>query len=115
MPTYSYACKKCSSIFELFFSIRNYTDDKQKCPKCKSLCSRSYEADISTLATSVKKADSELRTIGDLANRNRDRMTDDHKVALNKKHNDYKETPPDKPLPDGMSRIKKPPKPKWPK
>lgn len=114
MPTYSYFCDKCSDIFELFFTIGNYTDSKQKCPQCKHLCSRSYSTDINTLSASVKKSDSELKTIGDLANRNRDRMTEDHKQSLFKKHNDYKEAESSKPLPSGMSRIKKPQKPKWP-
>ncbi len=114
MPTYSYYCEKCSNIFELFFTIGTYKDIKQKCPECKRQCSRSYTTDISSLATSIKKSDNELKTIGDLANRNRDRMTDDQKQELSKKHNDYKETVSDKPLPSGMSRIKKPNKPKWP-
>lgn len=114
MPTYSYFCEKCSNVFELFFTIGNYRDMTQKCPLCKTKCGRHYNLDISTLSASVKKSDSELKTIGDLANRNRDRMTDDQKQALHQKHNDYKETPADKPLPSGMSRMKKPPKPKWP-
>ena len=114
MPTYSYFCEKCSNIFELFFSIGAYTDTKQKCPECHKLCSRSYTTDLATVSASVKKSDSELKTIGDLANRNRDKMTEDQKRALHDKHNDYKEKGSDKPLPSGMSRIKKPPKPKWP-
>lgn len=56
---------------------------------------------------SVKKADSELKTIGDLANRNRDRMSEDERVTLYKKHNDYKDQESQKELPKGMSRIKK--------
>lgn len=115
MPTYSYICEKCSHSFELFFSISNYTGDPQKCPVCKAKSNRDYNEDISTLSSSVKKSDSELKTIGDLANRNRDRMTDDQKRSLYDNHNNYKETPSDKPLPQGMSRMKKPPKPKWPK
>lgn len=115
MPTYSYFCEKCSEVFELFFSIGAYKDVSQKCPRCRKSCSRSYTTDLMSLATSVKKSDGELKTIGDLANRNRDRMTEDQKQALNQKHNDYKEVTSDKPLPSGMSRMKKPPKPKWPR
>lgn len=114
MPTYSYFCEKCSSVFELFFSLGNYSGKEERCPECQTLCSRSYSTDIATLGASVKKSDSELKTIGDLANRNRDRMTEDQKQALNTKHNAYKEEVSEKPLPSGMSRISKPPKPKWP-
>ncbi len=114
MPTYSYKCEECSHGFELFFSISNYTDSPQKCPVCKAKSNRDYNEDISTLSASVKKSDSELKTIGDLANRNRDRMTEDQKTTLYEKHNDYKEVTSDKPLPSGMSRMKKPSKPKWP-
>jgi len=61
-----------------------------------------------TINGSVKKSDSELKTIGDLANRNRDRMTNDQKNYLDKKHNEYKDQDLAKELPKGMSRIKKP-------
>lgn len=114
MPTYSYKCAKCSHSFELFFSISNYTDSPKKCPICKAISNRDYNEDISTLSASVKKSDSELKTIGDLANRNRDRMPDDQKRSLHDNHNSYKEAASDKPLPQGMSRMKKPQKPKWP-
>jgi putative FmdB family regulatory protein len=112
MPTYSYFCEKCNNIFELFFSIRNYQETSQ-CPKCMCECSRHY-GDMLTINGSVKKSDSELKTIGDLANRNRDRMTDDHRTVLDHKHNAYKDNDAIKELPKGMSRIKKPKyKTKW--
>jgi hypothetical protein len=57
---------------------------------------------------SVKKSDSELKTIGDLANRNRDKISDDHKSYLDQKHNAYKEELSTKQLPQGMSRMQKP-------
>lgn len=106
MPTYSYFCEKCNNIFELFFSIRNYQEISQ-CPNCTHECSRHY-GDMLTINGSVKKSDSELKTIGDLANRNRDRMSDDHRIALDQKHNAYKDNDAIKELPKGMSRIKKP-------
>lgn len=71
--------------------------------------------DLATQSSSVKKSNSELKTIGDLANRNRDRMSDDQKAALYAKHNDYKEHKEENRLPAGMSRIKKGPKTIWPK
>lgn len=109
MPTYSYRCLSCSCDFELFFTIKEY-NEQPKCIKCKkkSAVERRYTEDVMTQNSSIKKADSELSTIGDLANRNRDRLSTDEKTALHHKHNAYKETPSDKPLPKGMSRMKKP-------
>lgn len=114
MPTYSYFCDKCESEFELFFYIKDYIEQPQ-CIKCKSKKThRSYIKDVSTLNASVKKSDSELKTIGDLANRNRDKMSSDQKAALYEKHNSYKENKEEKPLPKGMTRMKKGTKTIWP-
>ena len=113
MPTYSYTCDKCNKNFELFFYIKDYVDSP-KCPCCNSSkTSRCYILDVSTQSASVRKSDSELKTIGDLANRNRDKMTDDQKQALKDKHNKYKDTESNKPLPKGMTRLKKQSKIKW--
>lgn len=114
MPTYSYKCEKCNQSFELFSSIRDY-DSQPKCTACKSKQTyRLYINDVASQSVSVKKADSELKTVGDLAKRNTDRMSEDQKTALYMKHNAYKENKEEtKPLPSGMSRIKKPPKTKW--
>lgn len=114
MPTYSYICNKCNTEFELFAYIKDYIE-KPKCQYCGSKkTQRDLLKDASTQNGSVKKLDSELKTIGDLANRNRDRMSDDQKHELYKKHNDYKENKEDKPLPKGMSRMKKGDKIIWP-
>lgn len=113
MPEYSFCCDKCKYKFSIYCSISKYSD-KQKCPQCKSTKTyREYTTDLVSLASCIKKADSELKTLGDLANRNSDRMSDDHKQSLYMKHNSYKEDPNPRELPKGMSRIKKPPKPKW--
>lgn len=114
MPTYTYLCDKCQSTFELFFYIRDY-DEQPKCIKCASKQTRrSYTSDVLSQSASVKKSDSELKTLGDLALRNTERLSDDEKTALYMKHNAYKEDKIEtKPLPKGMSRIKKPPKTKW--
>jgi putative FmdB family regulatory protein len=113
MPTYSYGCEKCNQNFELFYSIKDY----QSAPLCincgNKKTHRLYALDVSTQSSCVKKSDSELKTIGDLANRNRDRLSDDQKQALSTKHNRYKEEVPQKQLPKGMTRIKKQPKTKW--
>ena len=113
MPTYSYACEKCSNHFELFYYIKDYIDNP-KCIKCGSTQTyREYIKDVSTQSSSVRKSDTELKTIGDLANRNRDKMTDDQKIELYNKHNAYKEEQPKTELPKGMKRLKKQPKIKW--
>jgi putative FmdB family regulatory protein len=113
MPTYSYSCAKCQTDFELFFYIKDYIPNP-KCQKCNSKCTfRRYVEDILSQNCSVKKSDSELKTLGDLAARNSDRMSTDEKHSLYKKHNSYKEDVSEKPLPKGMSRLKKGPKTKW--
>jgi putative FmdB family regulatory protein len=114
MPTYSYECGKCLETFELFYTIKEY-EPQPKCPCCKSKkTSRNYFNDINSLNCSIKKADSELKTLGDLADRNRDKMSEDHKQELYNKHNSYKDNTPQQDLPSGMSRIKKEKKTKWP-
>lgn len=114
MPTYSYHCDSCDKDFELFFYIKDY-QEQPKCQFCqKKKTYRLYIQDAATLNASVRKADSELKTIGDLADRNRDRMSNDEKHHLYQKHNDYKETPSEKALPSGMSRMKKGEKTIWP-
>lgn len=115
MPAYTFLCDKCERKFELVCSIREYSEH-QSCPVCNSQkhVSRCYIEDVSTLNSSVKKSDDELKTVGDLANRNRDRMSDDQRSELHEKHNSYKEAPAkEKPLPKGFTRMKKQTKTKW--
>lgn len=112
MPNYSYGCDNCNKVVELFFYIKDY-DDQPLCNECKNKMHRLYSLDVLTQAASVRKADSELKTIGDLARRNTDKMSEDEKAHLHHKHNSYKEQQPVKTLPNGMSRMKKPPKTQW--
>lgn len=113
MPVYSYICNGCNQNFELFFSFANY-NEKPKCILCGSKkTERHIVADAITINGSVKKSDSELKTIGDLANRNRDKLSNDEKQALYEKHNSYKEDIPQKSLPKGMKRVKKTKGVKW--
>jgi putative FmdB family regulatory protein len=113
MPTYSYKCNNCEQEFELFFYIKDYTE-QPPCPACKSNKTiRLVSRDVMTQNMSVKKADNELKTIGDIANRNRDRLSEDEKKHLFDKHNSYKNEQSNKKLPSGMTRLKKQPKTKW--
>lgn len=114
MPTYSYHCEKCEHNFELFFYIKDYIEHP-----CCAMCNsdntiRRYTDDVVTQSASVRKSDTELKTIGDLAKRNSDRLSEDEKIHLYQKHNSYKEEQSTKELPKGMNRIKKPKKPMWP-
>jgi len=114
MPTYTYHCTSCKKTFELFFYIKDY-NPSPKCNFCKKRASRSYVDDVITQFASVKKSDSELKTIGDIAMRNTERMSEDKKNSLHMKHNSYKESIEEaKPLPPGMKRMEKPNKVKWP-
>lgn len=112
MPTYTYYCEKCKKDFELFFYIKDYIENP-KCNLCNHKTERLYSRDIATQSASVKKSDSELKTLGDLANRNRDKLSDDQKHELHTKHNAYKDNKPENPLPKGMTRIPKSKKIKW--
>ena len=114
MPVYSYKCSECNKAFELFFTFSNYVENP-KCILCSSnKTSRDIVSDAITINGTVKKSDSELKTIRDLANRNRDKMSDDQKNFLYQKHNDYKEdTTSQKSLPKGMNRVKKKKGIKW--
>jgi putative FmdB family regulatory protein len=115
MPTYTYYCEKCQSSFDLFANISDYKD-KVKCPSCKVICSRDYQEDMLTLNSSVRKSDSELKTLGDLAQRNTERFSDDYKAELQRKHYDYRgKEDTNTVLPDGMSRIERGQKTIWPK
>lgn len=114
MPTYTYFCNKCKKMFELFYYIKDYQSNPS-CSKCLTKeTHRLYAVDVATQSTSVKKSDSELKTLGDLALRNSERMGSDEKNALYSKHNSYKYEESKKQLPSGMNRVKKPKKPKWP-
>jgi putative FmdB family regulatory protein len=107
MPTYSYECRACLNRFELFSYIKDYKQQPQ-CPRCRKYqTNRLYLVDVATQNCSIKKSDSELKTIGDLANRNRDKLTNEQKTELYNQHNAYKLDQPATELPKGVSRIKK--------
>jgi putative FmdB family regulatory protein len=114
MPTYTYFCNDCKKKFELFYSIKEYIPQPDCIICTKNNTHRMYIDDVITQSTSIKKSDTELKTIADLAKRNNDRMSEDEKSHLYRKHNEYKFNQEEKELPSGMSRVKKPPKTIWP-
>lgn len=114
MPTYTYICNTCNKKFELFLSFSNYSENQQS-PCCDSQSYRAYVDDCAQSNGFVRLADSEIKTLGHLAQRNTENMTNDQKQELYYKHNEYKNIESTKPLPKGMSRIQKGPKTIWPK
>jgi putative FmdB family regulatory protein len=115
MPSYSYTCNACNIDFELFSYIKDY-NPRPRCISCNSKnTERNYIEDAATINCSVKKSDNELKTLGDLANRNRDRLSDNQKADLEYKHNKYKDDrfKSNTNLPKGMKKLKRQPKTKW--
>lgn len=113
MPIYTFQCIKCAHTFEILSSYNNYDSQKIKCPECNSKkVERQYQTDLQNMRGNVIKSDDEIK-IGDLANRNRDRMSDDQKANLYHKHNSYKDTAFQRPMPKGSTKIKKGFKTKW--
>lgn len=87
MPTYNFFCPKHKS-FELFRSFADYREE-EPCPKCQKTCKRDY-ADLETISGSVITSDTDSRmTIGRLADRNKERLSNDEKMAIQYKNNEY--------------------------
>lgn len=118
MPEYSFVCNRCHENMYIICPIKDYdtVSLKLKCSLCGSKnIIRDYKTDIENLNTSIRKSDSELKTIGDLAKRNSEKFSEDKKKHLHEKHNSYKENKiATQDLPSGMTRIKKQQKTKWP-
>ena len=73
------------------------------CPKCNLDANRDFIADKAY--TSVKLAQSEIKTIGHLAQRNTEKFSNDYKEHLYRKHNEYRFKEPEKEPPRGMRRL----------
>jgi hypothetical protein len=74
---------------------------------------RDYEKDLDGLVGAVRKHSSELKTIGDIAARNRDTYSDDQKLDMKKQHFSYLEEGELPEPPKGATRIKKSEPVKW--
>lgn len=103
MPEYEYRCTKCGEHFEIICSMEDY-ELIDECPYC---CTDSAVRVFSTQPGFVKLAESEIKTLGHLAKRHSETMSDDKKASLKRKNTAYMREGPDKPLPPGMRRIKK--------
>jgi putative FmdB family regulatory protein len=103
MPNYTFYCTKCG-VYNVCQSIQEYTG-KTKCPICrKKSQQRVYQEDMP--AVSIRLATSEIKQLGHLAERNSENMTMDETIERTKINTEYKHKK-NKPLPPGMSRIKK--------
>ncbi len=98
MPEYTYVCDKehrqwnnntgCGYIFALVCSVKQYTSSPF-CPICgrNDAVVRNYRED--NVSVGVTLGDDQL-TVGHMAKRNTDNLSNDEKVSLYNKHNAYK-------------------------
>tara|TARA_R110000824_G_scaffold143199_1_gene310726 strand:+ start:1468 stop:1860 length:393 start_codon:yes stop_codon:yes gene_type:complete len=82
MPTYEYQCEACDHNFDVF---QKNTKAKRKCPKCGKF---KLERLISACHGYVAAAQGDMKTIGDLANFNRDSKSKGEKEAADKAYAD---------------------------
>ncbi len=106
MPEYYYTCEKCKKTFSTFkVSVSQYIE-KEKCPTCNSTQNVYREYQEEGFYSSIRLSDGEIKTVGHLAERNTENMSDDELKALNRKNTAYlREQPKD--LPSGMKRVTK--------
>lgn len=103
MPQYTFLCENCQAQFNISCYISDYdaTTKGLKCPKCESVdVCRDYQTD--KISGGVVH-----QTLGMLAQKNSDRMSDEEKARINYEHNKYKFEEGNE-LPQGMKRIRKP-------
>lgn len=80
MPCYVYECEKCSHQFEDFASM--LSDPLVKCPKCKK---KALNRIPQMTHGFIKLGDSELKTVGHMADRRRDKMSNSEMVEREEK------------------------------
>jgi len=102
MPIYTFECYEedggCGQIFDISCGMNEIsTLPKPLCPNCNNniAVSRNFNSDVYVF-------DSSPRTVGALAERNTNRMSEDQRNALNEKHTSYKKPFTGK-LPEGGS------------
>lgn len=99
MPLYDFECTQCQLQFEVRCGMSEIIGFKPECPKClqKGHVGRVY----SDILVSVPK------TLGSLVDKNSDKMSDDNKEFLTKKHNSYRNKDYSGPLPKGMRNFQR--------
>ena len=107
MPAYDYACEACGYQFEAIHGVWDKEIDKPKilCDECGGICKIMIRA--------VHTVHMTEQTLGSLADRKADRLSDDERQHLAAKHETRKVGPGAK-LPEGMTREKREKRtPKW--
>lgn len=90
MPIYTFKCQKCNEQFEINCLMSDYPSLKPDCPQCSSLeCVRDYQTDLENSTTGVKLSEDQL-TVGHLAYRNTERMSQDERSKIYLETNAYK-------------------------
>lgn len=89
MPFYVYICNNCSFQYEEYLSMEEVRYYSSKCPECRSKrVRRDFQAE------GVGGIDLTPKTVGGLADRNADKMSDDQKAAIQKESFSYLENRP---------------------
>ncbi len=106
MIEYSYICEKCEVGFSVLKNRSDY-QEREPCPQCKRKKNviRNFQADLPTGVVHLHI--SEVKTVGHLAARNGEKMSQDEQDERWLKDNAYKAPPLEKELPSGCSRIRK--------
>lgn len=108
MPQYSFVCCQesggCGHTFEKYAKISDYEkqilNKRHKCPSCHKIKPVRRE-----LTPPLYVGDSSPKTVGALADRNTDRMSDDHRESLMREHTKYLDAPFTGKLPEGASLV----------
>jgi putative FmdB family regulatory protein len=95
LPIYIFNCENCESQFEIKATMDSIVGLKPSCPECRK---KNVYRDYSGTIVSIPK------TLGSLAEKNASKMSEDHKTALTKGYNKYRDNVK---LPDGMKHYKK--------
>jgi hypothetical protein len=114
MPTYTYNCPEetggCGHQYEVFILMSEYNPQLPPvCPGCKTRTHvrRNFKVDISSTSSHIQ-----TQTLGSLAEKNTNSMSEDARLAQWRKDNAYKfDDPPNEPkmkLPRGAKRLLKP-------
>lgn len=105
MPTYIFQCDSdlggCGNVFEVQSSMQDVPKLKPTCSSCKKRkpVRRDYTAENSTVINATPA------TLGTLANRNTNKLSNDEKAHIHYENNKYKYTPFQGKLPDGATPM----------
>lgn len=97
MPFYNFQCEQCLHTFELFMGMSDYHIPDQ-CPKCNNqgAVKRIFDGCPSV-------SNGEPKTLGALADKNADKLSEAEKMALNYKHTEYLRNRPAPKLPERVN------------